>query len=197
MITYNVNINNGNENLGFEGQTITLQEILTPVGNIDIARQINHQNPLIPQSLAETIVEYTIKGIAELLALGHVVQLNVGGSVMLRLWPDVKPKGCDSINLTRAQEKDPTITEFTVENASEILDLFGVTVKVNSEVQSKFSELLRDLKPELKRQKIINRPKVTRTESGTQTTDTSTGTIDTSTGSGTNGGGSDLPPGNG
>ena len=196
MILYNVLINNGNENIGAEGQTITLQEQLTPAGNTEVARQITHQNSLIPISLSELMVEYTLKGILELLALGHVVQLKIGNNVMLRIWPDVKPVGGDNINLARAQEKDPTITEFTVENAGRIVDLFGVNLKVQAEVQVKLSEMLRDLKPEVCRDKVINRPKVTRTESNTTTVDTSTGTtVDTSTGS--NSGGDDIPSGNG
>ena len=73
MIIYNININNGNEYLNVDTQTITLQENLTPVGNSDIARQINHLNPLIPEALGAFMVECTLKGILELMALGHVV----------------------------------------------------------------------------------------------------------------------------
>lgn len=190
MIIYNVLINNGNENIGAEGQTITLQEQLTPAGNTEVARQITHQNSLIPISLSELMVEYTLKGILELLALGHVVQLKIGNNVMLRIWPDVKPVGGDNINLARAQEKDPTITEFTVENAGQIVDLIGVNLKVQAEVQVKLSEMLRDLKPEVHRDKVISRPKVTRTESNTTTVDTSTNTQPST-------GGDDIPSGNG
>ena len=56
--------------------------------------------------------------------------------------PDVHVKG-GNINLARAKELDPTVTELTLENAGELIDKAGgVTVRVRAVTQQKFTDLL-------------------------------------------------------
>lgn len=203
MIKFNVTINNGNEYLGTEGKTITVNEDVKTVDNRALARQINLHNPLLPISLLMSMIEEMIPAIAELMALGYVIQLKYGDEVMLRIGPDVKVNTPTyNINLAKAREIDSSIVEITAENAGDLVDRTGVTLRVKADVQQKFTELLRGMKPPVRRENVIERDRITRTDStdaidtSTGTIDTSTGTVDTSTGSNTSGG-DDIPTGNG
>ena len=51
MIQYEVNLNQGNEVLG-SGKTITANEVLLTADEKALAREIHHQNSLIPQTSA-------------------------------------------------------------------------------------------------------------------------------------------------
>ena len=47
-----------------------------------------------------------------------------------------------NINLARAKELDPEVTDLTMENAGELATKVGVNVKVRCETEVKFTELL-------------------------------------------------------
>ena len=119
---------------------------------------------------------------------GVAVQLKSKGDVVMRLWPDISITG-GNINMTRAQELIPGTTDITPENAAELVQKAGLTLKVKAEIQPKFSALLREEKPELEFKGPVRvYDKVLRTDASTGTIDTSTGTADTSTGDNTGGG---------
>ena len=141
MIEYNGNLNLGNEALGTE-KTITANEVVRTADVKALAREIHHQNTLIPEQVASAVLENFCAAACELMAMGFAVQLNNGNDVAIRIFPDVHIKG-GSINLKRAKELDPSVTELTLDNAGELIDKAGgVTVKVRAVVQQKFTDLL-------------------------------------------------------
>ena len=64
-----------------------------------------------------------------------------GQDVALRLYPDIHIKG-GNINLARAKELISGLTDITVENAGELVQRAGVTVRAYAEVEQKFTDLL-------------------------------------------------------
>jgi hypothetical protein len=70
------------------------------------------------------------------------IQLYNGQDVALRIFPDIHVKG-GNINLARAKELDPTVTELTAENAGDLIDKAGgVTCRVRATCMQKFTDLL-------------------------------------------------------
>ena len=79
---------------------------------------------------------------AEKMAEGFAIQLYNGQDVAIRIFPDIHVKG-GNINLTRAKQLDPTVTELTAENAGELIDKAGgVTCRVRATCMQKFTDLL-------------------------------------------------------
>jgi len=140
MIKYEVKLNQGNEALQ-TGKTITANEVLLTCDEKALAREIHHQNSLIPEDLAASVLGYFGKAAAQLMAMGFAVQLKNGQDVLLRIYPDVHLKG-GNINLERAKELIPETTDLTLENAGELATQVGVKVRVRCEAEAKFTELL-------------------------------------------------------
>ena len=140
MIKYEVQLNHGNEALQ-TGKTITANEILLTCDEKALAREIHHQNSLIPEDVAASVLGYFGKAAAQLMAMGFAVQLKNGQDVLLRIYPDVHLKG-GNINLERAKELIPETTDLTMENAGELATKAGVKVRVRCEAEAKFTELL-------------------------------------------------------
>jgi len=141
MIEYKGQLNLGNEALGTE-KTITATEVVRTADVKALAREIHHQNTLIPEQVASAVLENFCAAACELMAMGFAVQLNNGNDVAMRIFPDVHIKG-GNINLKRAKELDTSVTELTLENAGDLIDKAGgVTVKVRAVVQQKFTDLL-------------------------------------------------------
>ena len=141
MIEYKGQLNMGNEALGTE-KTITANEVLRTCDTKALAREINHQNKLIPEDVAAAVLGYFCKAAVEKMAEGFAIQLYNGQDVALRIFPDIHVKG-GNINLTRAKELDPTVTELTAENAGELIDKAGgVTCRVRATCMQKFTDLL-------------------------------------------------------
>ena len=162
MIEYKGQLNMGNEALGTE-KTITANEVLRTCDTKALAREINHQNPLIPEQVAEAVLENFCKAAVEKMAEGFAITLNSGSDVAIRIFPDIHIKG-GNINLTRAKELDPTITELTAENAGELIDKAGgVTCRVRATCMQKFTDLLEKEDYQLKRIGIETKPYVART----------------------------------
>ena len=61
------------------------------------------------------------------MAMGYAVVLKNGNDAALRIYPDIHIKG-GNINLARAKELDPTVTDLTLENAGDLATKAGVTV---------------------------------------------------------------------
>ena len=131
----------GNETLGTE-KTITANESLRTCDMKALAREISHQNALIPEDVAASVLGYFCKAAVQKMAEGFAIQLYNGQDVAIRIFPDIHVKG-GNINLTRAKELDPTVTELTAENAGELIDKAGgVTVRVRATCMQKFTDLL-------------------------------------------------------
>lgn len=141
MIEYKGQLNMGNEALGTE-KTITANESLRTCDMKALAREIHHQNTLIPEQVAEAVLINFCKAAVEKMAEGFAITLNSGNDVAIRIFPDIHVKG-GNINLTRAKELDPTVTELTADNAGDLIDKAGgVTVRVRATCMQKFTELL-------------------------------------------------------
>lgn len=141
MIEYKGQLNLGNEAFGTE-KTITANESLRTCDAKALAREIAHQNRLIPEDVAAAVLGYFCKAAVEKMSEGFAIQLYNGQDVALRIFPDIHVKG-GNINLSRAKQLDPSVTELTAENAGALIDKAGgVTVRVRSTCMSKFTELL-------------------------------------------------------
>lgn len=159
MIDYIGQLNLGNEALNAD-KTITANEVLRTADADALAREISHQNPLIPEQVAKAVLDNFCKAAAELMAMGFAIQLKNGEDVAMRILPDIHVKG-NSINLARAQQLDPNVTELTLENAGELIDKAGgVTVRVRAICQQKFTELLESEGFRVQRKGIVEVPYV-------------------------------------
>ena len=150
MIDYKGQLNMGNEALQSE-KTITANEVLRTCDTKALAREISHQNALIPEQVAAAVLENFCKAAAEKMAEGFAIQLSAGSDVAIRIYPDIHIKG-GNINLARAKELDPTVTELTAENAGSLIDKAGgVQVRVRSTCMQKFTDLLEAVEYQAKR----------------------------------------------
>ena len=175
MFNYKVCLNNGIEAFGVNEKTITANEVVETVDEQALAREISHLNPLIPEQVAKAVLENFCKAAATLMSMGFAIQLKNGGDAALRLYPDIHVRG-GNINLSRAQQLDPSVTELTVENAGALVDKAGVTVRAKAECEQKFTELLLSMGASVQRKEVVEKAKVLRTEGGsTPTTPTNPG----------------------
>ena len=165
MVKYNVFLNNGNEALGITEKSISANEELQTVDEEALAREIAHENQLIPVQVAKSVIENFCKAAANLMSMGFAIQLKNGQDVAMRIYPDVHVKG-GNINLKRAKELDPTVTELTVGNAGSLVDKAGVTVRVRAETEVKFTELLKAVGASVQRNSVIEKAMVKRKDSG-------------------------------
>ena len=151
MIDYKGQLNMGNEALGTE-KKITANESLRTCDTKALAREIAHaSHDLIPEQVAAMVLENFCKAAAEKMAEGFAIQLNNGQDVAIRIFPDIHVKG-GNINLARAKELDPTVTELTVENAGDLIDRAGgVTCRVRATCMQKFTDLLEKEEYQVKR----------------------------------------------
>lgn len=162
MIEYKGQLNLGNEALGTE-KTITANECVRTCDTKALAREIHHQNTLIPEQVAEAVLENFCLAAVEKMSEGFAIQLMNGQDVAMRIYPDIHVKG-GNINLARAKQLDPTVTELTAENAGALIDKAGgVTVRVRATVQQKFTDLLLKQEPQVQRVGIAEAPYVERT----------------------------------
>lgn len=188
MIQYEVCLNQGNEALN-SGKSITANEVLLTCDEKALAREIHHQNALIPEDVAAQVLGYFGKAAAQLMSMGFAVQMKNGDDVLLRLYPDIHLKG-GNINLAKAQELDPTVTDLTLENAGDLATKVGVTVKVRCESEVKFTELLETEGYQVERKGVVEKAYVERAGEGGGSNGGNTG--GGSNGGGDNGGSHDL-----
>ncbi len=198
MIQYKVCLNNGIEAFGIDQKTITANEDVQTCDEQALAREISHENPLIPEQVAKAVLENFCKAAANLMSMGFAIQLRNGNDVALRIHPDIHVKG-GNINLSRAQELDPTVTELTVENAGSLVDKAGVTLRAKAECEPKFTDLLLSIGAGISRKDVVERAKVTRKDSNGSSLSPDSpdgeGTDPDNGGGDNNGGGGVTPPG--
>ena len=173
-LKYNVQLNNGVEAFG-TGKTITANEVCETADNNFVAHHLHLHNPLVPEDVAKAVLNSFCETVAELVGQGYAVQLCKGGDVMLRIYPDIHLNG-DNINLGRAQQLDPTVTDLTLQNAGDLAARVGVTVRPRAAVTAKFADLLDQKKASVERVAVIERPFVERTGSNASNPGTTTPT---------------------
>ena len=180
----------GNEALGSE-KSISANEYLRTCDAKALAREISHQNRLIPEDVAAAVLGYFCKAAVEKMSEGFAIQLYNGSDVALRIFPDIHIKG-GNINLQRAQELDQTVTELTAENAGELIDKAGgVTCRVRATTMQKFTDLLEAEGYQVKRVGIETKAYVELANSGEAGGDDNGGDDN---GGGNNGGGGSIEP---
>ena len=160
MIKYQVNFNQGTEAFN-AGKTITANEVVETVDEKALAREIHHLNALIPQQVAEAVLANFCQAAAQLMAMGYAVTLKNGNDVALRIYPDIKIKG-GNINLARAKELDPSVSELKMENAGDLALKAGVTVRAKAECEAKFTELLLAQGASVERKAVVEKAFVAR-----------------------------------
>ncbi len=188
---YSVFLNLGNEYIGANEKTITVNEVVETADEQALAREIAHENPLIPEQVATAVLQNFCKAAANLMSMGFAIQLKNGKDVAMRIYPDIHVKG-GNINLTRAKELDPSVTELTLENAGELVSKAGVTVRAKAECEQKFTDLLLSIGASVQRKDVVEKAKVARVngEGGSETTNGGSETGGgTNQGGGQNGGG--------
>ena len=160
-IKFNVCLNQGNEALQ-TGKSITANEVCETADNKFVAHHVElHTHGLITEDIAKIVLDNFCETVAELVGQGYAVQLCKDGDVMLRIFPDIHLNG-DSINLARAQQLDPTVTDLTLQNAGELAARVGVTVKPRATVSAKFIDLLDAKKGTVERNAVVEKPYVAR-----------------------------------
>lgn len=159
MIEYVGQINLANENFGQTEKTITANEVVRTADTKALAREIHHQNQLIPESVAETVLQCFCQAAVEKMTEGFAIQLLNGNDVAMRIFPDLHIKG-GNINLKRAKELMPdevTDEQSMVDHAGDLIDRAGVKVSVRAVVQQKFTDLLDKEGYQLKRTGIVTK----------------------------------------
>ena len=164
-VKYNITINNGVEAFAREGKTITANEVVEAVDSRFLAHHMHLHNALIPESVAQQVLDMFCECAAELMVQGKAVVLPAKGRDALRLYPDVHVKG-GNINLNRAQVLIPGTTDITTDNAGELVSKAGITLRAKAECEVLMTELMKAEKPSMQRNEIVERAKVERKDNG-------------------------------
>ena len=167
MIKFDVKLNNGIEAFGTTEKTLTACEHVENVDAKFMAHHMHLHNALIPEDVATAVLNAFCESAAELMGQGYAVVLTNKGKAALRLYPDIHVKG-GNINLARAQEMMPEVTELTVANAAELVQRAGLTLRAKAECEPAMGVLLDQSKSGLTLNEVVNVPYVHRT-TGTTT----------------------------
>lgn len=204
MIKYQVSLNKGVEAFG-TGPSITANEIVDTADASALAREIHHLNSLIPEQVAEAVLQNFCEAAANLMAMGYAVVLRSGADAAIRIYPDVHVKG-GNINLDRAKQLIPGTVALSLDNAGDLVSKAGVTVRAKAECEPKFNDLLATAGARLERKEVVEKAFVKRVgasddsaEEGGSTGGSSDGGSGSGSGStgGSTGGGSTKPGGGG
>ena len=202
MIKYQVSLNKGVEAFG-TGPTITANEIVDTADASALAREIHHLNSLIPEQVAEAVLQNFCEAAANLMAMGYAVVLRSGADAAIRIYPDVHVKG-GNINLDRAKALIPGTVALSLDNAGELVTKAGVTVRAKAECEAKFTDLLTKAEARLERKEVVEKAFVKRANaSGDDAAEdgggSDSGSGSDGSGSGSNGGstGGSTKPGGG
>ena len=194
MFYYNICINNGVEAFGTEGKTITVNEVLQTADIKALAREIHHENMLIPEQVAESVLQNFAKAAVNLMSMGFAIQFKSNDNVVMRIYPDIKLKS-GNINLDKAKELMPDVVhneEEMVEQAGNLVAKVGITVRAHAECERKFTEMLMAESSGIERKDIIEKPRIMKNDeengSGSDNGGTTPVTPDPGTGGGDTGG---------
>ena len=164
MIKYQVSLNKGVEAFG-TGPTITANEIVDTADASALAREIHHLNSLIPEQVAEAVLQNFCEAAANLMAMGYAVVLRSGDDAAIRIYPDVHVKG-GNINLDRAKQLIPGTVALSLDNAGDLVTKAGVTVRAKAECEAKFTDLLTKAEARLERKEVVEKAFVKRANAG-------------------------------
>lgn len=197
MIKYQVSLNKGVEAFG-TGPSITANEIVDTADASALAREIHHLNSLIPEQVAEAVLQNFCEAAANLMAMGYAVVLRSGADAAIRIYPDVHVKG-GNINLDRAKQLIPGTVALSLDNAGDLVSKAGVTVRAKAECEVKFNDLLTKAEARLERKEVVEKAFVKRANaSGDDAAEEGGSTGGENGGSGSDaGGGSGSDSGNG
>ena len=92
MIQYKVCLNNGIEAFNVNQKTITANEDVQTADKGALAREIAHENPLIPEQVAKAVLENFCKAASQLMSMSFAIQLKNGKDAALRIYLDVHVK---------------------------------------------------------------------------------------------------------
>ena len=162
MIKYNVKLNNGVEALNINEKSVSAEEVVENVDAKFMAHHMHLHNALIPEDVATAVLNAFCESAAELMGQGHAVVLTSKGKAALRLYPDIHVKG-GNINLARAQELMEGVTELSLDNASELVQRAGLTLRAKAECEPAMGVLLDQSKSGLTLNEVVNVPYVHRT----------------------------------
>ena len=160
MIKYQVSLNKGVEAFG-TGPSITANEIVDTADASALAREIHHLNSLIPEQVAEAVLQNFCEAAANLMAMGYAVVLRSGADAAIRIYPDVHVKG-GNINLDRAKQLIPGTVALSLDNAGDLVTKAGVTVRAKAECEPKFNDLLTKAEVRLERKEVVEKAFVKR-----------------------------------
>lgn len=160
MIKYQVQLNQGNEALN-SGKSITANEVCDTADNNFVAHHLHLHNPLVPEDVAKAVLNAFCETAAELMGQGYAIQLMKGSDVMMRIYPDIHLNG-DNINLSRAKELMPEVTDLTMDNAGELASRVGVSVRARVSVTKAFTDLLDQKKAAVERVAVVEKPYVSK-----------------------------------
>lgn len=160
MIKYQVSLNKGVEAFG-TGPSITANEIVDTADASALAREIHHLNSLIPEQVAEAVLQNFCEAAANLMAMGYAVVLRSGADAAIRIYPDVHVKG-GNINLDRAKQLIPGTVALSLDNAGDLVSKAGVTVRAKAECEVKFTDLLTKAEARLERKEVVEKAFVKR-----------------------------------
>ena len=203
MIKYQVSLNKGVEAFG-SGPTITANEIVDTADASALAREIHHLNSLIPEQVAEAVLQNFCEAAANLMAMGYAVVLRSGADAAIRIYPDVHVKG-GNINLDRAKALIPGTVALSLDNAGDLVTKAGVTVRAKAECEVKFTDLLTKAEARLERKEVVEKAFVKRAdasgsdseEGGANAGGSGSDSGSGSTGGSTGGSGGSTKPGSG
>ena len=162
MIKYQVSLNKGVEAFG-TGPTITANEIVDTADASALAREIHHLNSLIPEQVAEAVLQNFCEAAANLMAMGYAVVLRSGADAAIRIYPDVHVKG-GNINIDRAKQLIPGTVALSLDNAGDLVTKAGVTVRAKAECEPKFNDLLTKAEARLERKEVVEKAFVKRVD---------------------------------
>ena len=169
MVDIIISINNGNENLGITGKTLTVNEQPKEVSLDFVAEELHHKMRHLEKEDITMVMERFLDVAARMMAEGFGIQYtNTKEAVMMRLYTDAHLAG-QSINLERAKELLPDLIhteQDMVDHAGELVAAAGVKLRPYVEVQKKFHELLGDYKPKYQVKGIVEKDFVAASEGG-------------------------------
>lgn len=161
MIDYDIIINEGNDILGMD-KTITLKRKPHLLSSQRLLQRIYDKNPLVPKQVTKGVIDFLFDVIVDELSNGRSVRLKRGNETQLRFSPEVRIKG-GNINLKRAKELDPSVTDITPENAAALVRKAGTYIRVKVRCDKRMTQKLQDTKsiPDNSETQVIIKKKVT------------------------------------
>ena len=141
MIKYILQLNNGNEAFN-TGKTITANEQVETCDAAELAREIAHYAEVVNERTCKFVLDNLLAACVQKMSEGKAVVLTLDGKAALRIYPDVHLKA-GNINLAKARELDPTVTDLTLENISDLATKAGgVTLRAKAEVEQPLTDAL-------------------------------------------------------